>query len=190
MQLARECQTIEDKTATVADLTIRAACDLIATASPNATSEVRKVTPLVPDDGQSLVGFLGTLIGNHLVWISPSDHPGYYYVSHFWMAAPVNEAEDDLPSNMTLTTMKRPVLGRSLAEVVLIVTGMDLTATDWTQQKFTGRTDINPLELYDENAANALWEAFAPGRPPISRPGRPWPRNRKELRRALKESAP
>ncbi|HEX9834564.1 MAG TPA: DUF3102 domain-containing protein [Mycobacterium sp.] len=94
MQISRECPMLESKTATVANLTIRGACELIAK-SPAVLSEIDKAGCYVPADGHSLVGAVMNEGGANFIIINPSSLPDYYFVSHFWMSGETDR--DDIP---------------------------------------------------------------------------------------------
>ena len=118
MQIARERPQLEAKTATVADLTIRAACELIAK-PPQPLSALAKASALMPDEGQSLVGFVRTVAGVDIIIITPSAYPDYFYVTHCWLSAKTDK--HGVPDDGTWTGMRKPARWQSLPEVVLIV---------------------------------------------------------------------
>ncbi len=191
MQLARERSALESKTATVADLTIRGACELIAK-PPEKPSEVVKAWRLVPEDGHSLVAYVGTVAGWDFVIITPSIYPDYYYVTH------VSGQEDEygLPKDSTITCLAKPARWQSLPEVLFVVAGIDTAAAEWWQHPFSARRDRNPFDIDDtaddcERRDSCLAFADALG-VQLRRdlPFEPWPKNRKEFRQARRHKGP
>ena len=159
MQLAKERPTLEAKTATVAVLTIRAACELIAKV-PEPISAHVEAWRLAPPDGHSLFALLRTKAGVDFIIITPSAYPNYFYVTHIWISAAVDN--DGIPRDSTMTALQKPVRWQALPEVVMLVAGQDVSRVAWETQPFTGRTDHSPWQIADQEGMEALCEVFFP----------------------------
>jgi Protein of unknown function (DUF3102) len=144
MQLAKERPALEAKSATVADLTIRGACELLAK-PPEKLSDLVKASWLVPEDGCSLVGLVSTAAGRDYIIITPSDYPEYYFVTHVWRSACRRDG--------TLTGLRTPARWQELPEAVLSTAGINIANATWEHNPFAGRRDRNPFEGDDAEKA-------------------------------------
>ena len=132
MQLSRERPTLEAKTATVADLTIRGACELVASLGKNPESW----RPM-PDDGFALLGTEKMIGGQMLVAITESTYAGFFHFTAIWLG------RDD--TDCTLIGFHRPVAWDFLPLAAKTAAGVDLESIEFERGNHTGPVERCPL---------------------------------------------
>jgi len=164
MQLAKQRAELEAKSATVADLTMREACELVA--KPTARA-VEAWSP--PEAGHSLCGHGWDADGTRFVLVTPSDVRDHYFVTHIGFSS----AEDDetgLPVDRRIDTPHKPIRWSSLADVVEAIAGVTPADMKWQSYPFTGHRcrnpfDVKPTDPEDRRseACETLWTALGLG---------------------------
>ena len=130
MRLARHKDVMDTKSATVADLTIRAAVAEITTPKwPEKLSERVRAVRLLPLHGHIRIGVREDAAGWDEVWIAPSyQHDSFFYVTHAWTSRKDN--------GVSMVGSRRPVRADYVSTLAAAHLSMDLAGMTWSDRPF------------------------------------------------------